>query len=239
MLTKAVTPGGPIRRPAALAVLKSEPLMATVQVEMRSTAPEEVKNRDLEIIFGYESPSRFYYVHLAGITDPNHNGIFLVDNKDRRRIDDGTTPPQLKDREWHRVRLERDGASGRIDMFVDGSRRLFCARPISRSPPAASGSDHSTTPESFVRSRIGISEMIQRNLGVSWLRCGRCAFRSILVAAVVAIAAPAVFADVTRFEVRATRDVSGGRSFGSAGPYEEVTGRLYFAVDPDDRRIVW
>ena len=122
VLTKAGTPGGPIRRPAALAVLKSEPLTkATVQVEMRSTAPEEVKNRDLEIIFGYESPSRFYYVHLAGITDPNHNGIFLVDNKDRRRIDDGTTPPQLKDREWHRVRLERDGATGRIDIFVDGS----------------------------------------------------------------------------------------------------------------------
>jgi len=109
VLAKAGTPGGPIRRPSALAVLQSEPLVrATVQVEMRSTAPEEVKNRDLEIIFGYESPRRFYYVHLAGITDANHNGIFLVDNKDRRRIDDGTAAPQLKDREWHRVRLERD-----------------------------------------------------------------------------------------------------------------------------------
>lgn len=123
VLTKAGTPGGPIRRPSALAVLQSDPLVrATVDVEMRSTAPEDVKNRDLEIIFGYESPSRFYYVHLAGITDPNHNGIFLVDNKDRRRIDDGTASPQLKDREWHRVRLERDGSSGRIDIFVDGSK---------------------------------------------------------------------------------------------------------------------
>jgi hypothetical protein len=124
VLTKAGTPGGPIRRPSALAILQSDPLVrADVQVEMRSTAPEEVKNRDLEIIFGYESPSRFYYVHLAGITDPNHNGIFLVDNKDRRRIDDGTAPPQLKDREWHRVRLERDGATGRIEIYVDGSKQ--------------------------------------------------------------------------------------------------------------------
>ena len=123
VLTKAGTPAGPIRRPSALAVLKSDPLVrATVQVEMRSTAPEEVKNRDLEIIFGYESPSRFYYVHLAGITDPNHNGIFLVDNKDRRRIDDGTAPPQLKDKEWHRARLERDGSIGRIEIFVDDSK---------------------------------------------------------------------------------------------------------------------
>ena len=124
VLTKAGTPGGPIRRPSALAVLKSDPLVrADVQVEMRSTAPEEVKNRDLEIIFGYESPSRFYYVHLAGITDPNHNGIFLVDNKDRRRIDDGKAPPQLKDREWHRVRLERYGTTGRIEIYVDGSKQ--------------------------------------------------------------------------------------------------------------------
>jgi hypothetical protein len=124
ILAKAGTPGGPIRRPSALAVLQSEPLVrATVQVEMRSTAPEEVKNRDLEIIFGYESPRRFYYVHLAGITDANHNGIFLVDNKDRRRIDDGTAAPQLTDREWHRVRLERDGDSGRIEVFVDGSEQ--------------------------------------------------------------------------------------------------------------------
>jgi hypothetical protein len=122
VLAKAGTPGGPIRRPSALAVLKSDPLVrATVQVEMRSTAPEDVKNRDLEIIFGYESPTRFYYVHLAGITDANHNGIFLVDNKDRRRIDDGTAVPQLKDREWHRVRLERDGTTGRIEIFVDGA----------------------------------------------------------------------------------------------------------------------
>ena len=124
VLAKAGTPGGPIRRPSALAVLKSAPfLRATVQIEMRSTAPEEVKNRDLEIIFGYESPSRFYYVHLAGITDPNHNGIFLVDNADRRRIDDGTAPPQLQDREWHRARLERDGSTGRVEIYVDDSKQ--------------------------------------------------------------------------------------------------------------------
>ncbi len=41
-------------------------------------------------------------------------------------------------------------------------------------------------------------------------------------------------AEVIRFEVRSTREVSGGRSFGSVGPYEEVTGRLLFAVDPAD-----
>ena len=70
--------------------------------------------------------------------------------------------------------------------------------------------------------------MIDR-LTLSVMRRGM--FRAI--AALCLIASPAfVFADVTKFEVQSTRDVSGGRSFGSAGPYEVVTGRLSFEVDP-------
>jgi hypothetical protein len=73
----------------------------------------------LEIVFGYTSPSRFYYVHLAGITNDVHNGVFLVAGADRRRIDPGTTPPQLRDQNWHDVRLVRDGSTGRVQVYVD------------------------------------------------------------------------------------------------------------------------
>ena len=56
-----------------------------------------------------------------------------------------------------------------------------------------------------------------------------------IATALVAVVMPALArAEVVRFEVRSTREVSSGRSFGSAGPYEEVTGRLFFAVDPAD-----
>ena len=122
ILEKAGKPEGPIRRPAALAILKTEPLKrVTLDVELRSTAPQDVLRRDLNLIFGYESPRRFYYVHLSGVTDDVHHGIFLVADADRRRIDDGKGEPQLKDQNWHRVRLERDGMSGRIEIYVDGS----------------------------------------------------------------------------------------------------------------------
>ena len=122
ILSKAGVPAGPIRRPAALAILKgSAAPHVTVEADIRSTAPIDVVNRDLEIVFGYQSPTRFYYVHLAGITNDVHNGVFLVADADRKRIDAGTTPPQLKDRSWHHVRLERDDASGRIQVFVDRS----------------------------------------------------------------------------------------------------------------------
>ena len=123
VLEKAGTPAGPIRRPAALAIFKTDSLKrVTLKAEVRSTAPQDVIRRDLNLIFGYESPSRFYYVHLSGITDDVHHGIFLVADADRRRIDDGKGKPQLKDQNWHRVRLERDGATGRIEVYVDGSK---------------------------------------------------------------------------------------------------------------------
>lgn len=121
-LTKPGTPGGPIRRPAALAVLKSAPFTrVTMEAEIKSTAPVDLPVRDVELIFGYESPTRFYYVHLAGITNAVHNGIFVVDHTDRRRLDEPDSAPQMKDQAWHRVRLERDPSTGRIEVFVDGS----------------------------------------------------------------------------------------------------------------------
>ena len=40
------------------------------------------------------------------------------------------------------------------------------------------------------------------------------------------------FAAVTRVEITDRADVLGGTSFGTAGPYERLAGKIYFAVDP-------
>jgi hypothetical protein len=122
-LTKPGVPGGPIRRPAALAVLTSPSFTTfTLEAEIKSTAPIDLPVRDVELIFGYESPTRFYYVHLAGVSDAVHNGIFVVADADRRRLDEPNSVPQMTDQAWRRVRLERDPATGRIEVFLDGSK---------------------------------------------------------------------------------------------------------------------
>ena len=124
MISKAGVPAGPIRRPAALAILKTEAFREiALEVDLRSHSPVDNPHRDLNLVVGYESPTRFYYVHLSAITDSVHNGIFLVNNANRRRIDDGKGKPQLRDSAWHRVRVERDGASGRIAVYVDKQKR--------------------------------------------------------------------------------------------------------------------
>jgi hypothetical protein len=45
-----------------------------------------------------------------------------------------------------------------------------------------------------------------------------------------------VSGEVSRVEIASRRDVAGGRSFGSAGPYERITGKLYFLIDPANQR---
>jgi len=123
ILSKAGIPSGPIRRPAALAILKTETLQrASIEAEILSTASPEVARRDLDIIVGYESPTRFYYIHLSATSDNVHNGIFLVNNADRKRIDSVTGRPLLTDFSWRRVRVERDGRNGRIAVLIGGSR---------------------------------------------------------------------------------------------------------------------
>ncbi|HVT48744.1 MAG TPA: hypothetical protein VHD57_13205 [Vicinamibacterales bacterium] len=121
VLFKAGIPGGPIRRPAGLAILKSDPLTrVTVTAEIKSDAPVNLPVRDVDVVVGYQSPSRFYYIHLAGITNDVHNGIFVVADADRRRLDDQTAKPQMKDQAWHQVRIERDPSTGAIDVFMNG-----------------------------------------------------------------------------------------------------------------------
>jgi hypothetical protein len=113
-------PGGPIRKPGAMAILKGAPLGSfTLEVDVKSTAPADLLVRDVLLIFGYQSPTRFYYVHLSARTDAVHNGIFLVNDADRRRLDPQTSVARLTDQGWHRVRLVRDAARGDIRVYFD------------------------------------------------------------------------------------------------------------------------
>jgi len=122
-LEVAGTPAGPIRRPAAIAILRGDPVSDFIfKVEVRSTAPVDLAVRDVLVIFGYQSPTQFYYVHLAAKTDAVHNGIFLVNNADRKRLDEPTSTGRLIDQAWHRVRVERLISTGTIRVFFDDDK---------------------------------------------------------------------------------------------------------------------
>ena len=61
----------------------------------------------------------------------------------------------------------------------------------------------------------------------------RLALQAALLVSIVPVFANA---EVSRVEIVSRRDVAGGRSFGSAGPYERISGKLYFLIDPANKR---
>src|SRR5882762_10260513 len=48
----------------------------------------------------------------------------------------------------------------------------------------------------------------------------------------VSLAVAPASADVVRIEVQSRSDLLGGQAFGAAGPYEKLSGKIFFAVDP-------
>ncbi|HEY6424062.1 MAG TPA: hypothetical protein VIY28_12605 [Pseudonocardiaceae bacterium] len=120
------------RRPFEYATLSAGPGFGSVQIDgmVRIDAPVDVNGRDVIIVFGYRSATQYYYVHLS--TDNTiypHNGIFVVNNADRRRIDDQWNearslgaPPAITDAEWHRVRVKHCADSGEIAVYIDGAQ---------------------------------------------------------------------------------------------------------------------
>src|SRR5690606_16145197 len=140
-LHTAGRPGGPIRKPAEWAILQSPPFGSVeVRAQVRADAPVERMGRDVLIYFGYQSPTRFYYAHLSNETTPPHNGIFLVNDADRVRIDDGSAVPRLMDDQWHDVRLERNAVSGEIRVYLDGILTLQATDTTLRSGRIGFGS---------------------------------------------------------------------------------------------------
>ncbi|WP_241744557.1 PQQ-dependent sugar dehydrogenase [Cellulosimicrobium arenosum] len=121
-------PDDGIRRPFEYAVLTEGTELGSfdLSAEVRLDEPATVNNRDVIVVFGWQSDTEYYYAHLSqDNTIYAHNGIFKVDGADRERIDDqwdGTVgaPPAITDEEWHDVRVVRCADSGDVAVYVDG-----------------------------------------------------------------------------------------------------------------------
>ena len=105
------------RRPQQFARVKGRTVGSfTLETRVRR------EGSSMMIAFNYVDTLHFYYTHLS--VDPGtkvdvHNGIFLVDGAPRRRIAGLEAAPALPDKNWHKVRVERDVNSGWIKVFVD------------------------------------------------------------------------------------------------------------------------
>lgn len=130
----------PHRSPFNLALLKDVVVGDFVlEARVRSTA-RDYNHRDVCVIFGYQDPAHFYYTHLGKKADDHANQIFIVDGAPRRKISSRTTEGTPWTDGWHRVRVTRGVAEGRIEVFFDDFSR-----------PAQTAEDRT-----FVWGRVGL-----------------------------------------------------------------------------------
>jgi hypothetical protein len=81
----------------------------------------EYPHRDMVVVFGYQNPAQFYYVHIASAKDDHANNIFIVNKADRTKIsktaNDGNKWGAVD--AWHTVRVERTVGDGAIKIYFD------------------------------------------------------------------------------------------------------------------------
>jgi hypothetical protein len=110
----------PVRSPVNIALLADRVFGDFVlEADLLQTG-REYGHRDMCVFFGVQNPSQFYYVHLATAADDHAHNIFLVNRQPRTKIAKQTTAGvNWGLGVWHKVRLERELASGAIRVFFD------------------------------------------------------------------------------------------------------------------------
>ena len=95
---------------------------------MRIDEPVTRNDRDVILVWNYQSPTRFYYAHLSqDNTIYPHNGIFVVNDADRLPDRRPVERHRRRAAGDHRHRLARRARgrtgrrTGRIAVYVDGA----------------------------------------------------------------------------------------------------------------------
>ena len=109
----------PYRSPTNVALLKDVTVGDLVlTAKVLSTHPD-YGHRDAVIVFGYQDPAHFYYVHLGKQADDHANQIFIVNADARKKISLTSTSGTNWDDNWHNVKVVRKVADGTIEIFYD------------------------------------------------------------------------------------------------------------------------
>lgn len=125
MVYELTAPGeqGKVRAPTSWSLITGHVVTSfALSGRLKCLADPNDPHRDICIFFHFQDPTHFCYVHLSASSDESHNVIDLVNGADRVKINTepaGKSVFRLTDREWHDFKVTYDGASGKIEAFLD------------------------------------------------------------------------------------------------------------------------
>lgn len=110
----------PFRSPVNLALLPEVVGPEFVlQADLLQTG-REYGHRDMCVVFGFQDPAHYYYIHLASAADDHAHNVFIVNGAARTRIARRTsTGVDWGTNRWHTVRVERRSNPASLRVFFD------------------------------------------------------------------------------------------------------------------------
>jgi len=109
----------PHRSPFNFALVKGHSVGDFELTARVHSTTRDYPHRDVCLVFGYQDPAHFYYVHLGKQTDDHANQIFIVNDAPRIKISTKTTPGTNWTESWHNVKIVRRVADGTIEVYFD------------------------------------------------------------------------------------------------------------------------
>jgi hexosaminidase len=125
MTYQLTAPGsmGAVRAPTSWSIIKDLDVTCFILTgRVRCNADTANEHRDMVVVFHYQDPTHFYYVHFSAISDGLHNIIGLVNGKDRVKINrepPGQSIARLNDLRFHDFKVIYNAETGEIKAYMD------------------------------------------------------------------------------------------------------------------------
>ena len=110
----------PFRSPLNIALVKGKVFDDFIVEAQCLQTGKEYGHRDMVFYYGWQSPTKFYYTHIATAADDHAHNSFIVNDAARVKFAKETTKGvNWGLGVWHKVRLERKASDGTVRVFFD------------------------------------------------------------------------------------------------------------------------
>jgi hypothetical protein len=126
----------PVRSPVNIALIADHVFGDFILEADCLQTGREYGHRDMCIYYGFQSPTRFYYTHIATKADDHAHNCFIVNDAPRVKFASETTAgADWGLNVWRKVRLERKASDGTVKVwFEDMDKPIMTANDKTHGP---------------------------------------------------------------------------------------------------------
>lgn len=130
----------PFRSPVNIALLADKAFGDVIfEADCQQTS-KEYGHRDMVFVYGYQSPTKFYYTHISTSADDHAHNCFVVNDAPRAKFAREVTKGVDWGRDaWHHVRIERKASDGTVRVFFDDMEKPIMTAQDKTFGPGAIG----------------------------------------------------------------------------------------------------